>query len=360
MDTHVLEDMARGGFEMVIAVHDRRSRLRAFLALHDTSPGLALGGLRRWSYRSEDEALRDCLRLAEGMTYKCALAGLPAGGAKLVLLDAPELDLERAYEHVGELVQSLGGRFCTGPDVGTGERELAWVARRTGFVTRPGVEGPGDLADATAEGVFAGIGAALRHLDGEAELAGRRIVVQGVGSVGRRLAARLCAAGAEVLCSDIDLERGWDAARELGVELVDPSRELEVPCDVFAPCALGGIVHDLSIERLRCRIVAGAANNVLARELHADRLHARGILYAPDFAISSGALLRGGIFQLEGRRASLEEIGRRIEQTLASIFERAREEELPPARVALVEARQRMELARRSRERSPRRAIETS
>ena len=170
MDTHLLDDMARGGFEMVIAIHDRRSKLRGFLAIHDSTPGLALGGIRRWAYRSEDEALRDCLRLAEGMSYKCALAGLPAGGAKLVLLDAPDLDLERAYEHVGELLQSLGGRFCTGPDVGTGERELGWVGRCTEFVTLPGPEGPGALAAATAVGVFAAIGVALQELDGCKEL----------------------------------------------------------------------------------------------------------------------------------------------------------------------------------------------
>lgn len=346
METHVLEAMARGGFERVVALHDRRSGLRGFLAVHDTSVGPAFGGIRRWSYRGEGEALRDCMRLARAMTQKCALADLPAGGGKLVLLDLPDVDWERAYEYVGGIVEEHAGRFFTGPDLGTGERELGWVARRTAFVARPGPEGPGELAEATAEGVFAGIAAALRHADGEEDWPRRRVVLQGVGEVGRRLALRLRRAGARVAAADVDARRARAAARALDLDVVDPSRELELPCDVFAPCALGGILHDLSIERLRCRIVAGAANNVLARAAHAERLHARGILYVPDFVINSGALVRGALFQLQGRREPLERIGAGIGATVTELLERARLQQAPPARVAAIEARRRVELRR--------------
>ena len=181
MGVHILDAMAREGFEEVLALHDRASGVRGFLGIHDSTRGSAFGGIRRWSYLDEDQALRDCLRLARAMSHKCALAGLPVGGGKLVLLDRPDLDLERAYSAVGDLVERLNGRFYTGPDVGTGPAELAAVAARTRFVTDPGPKGPGELSEATAEGVFRGIGATLRHLDGAEDWPRRTVVVQGLG-----------------------------------------------------------------------------------------------------------------------------------------------------------------------------------
>jgi len=343
MGIQILHAMAREGFEEVLAIQDRRSKLRAFLGIHDTSRGPAFGGVRRWVYRDEEQALLDCLRLARGMTHKCVLAGLPAGGGKLVMLDHPELDARLAYLHVGELVERLGGRFNTGPDVGTGTQELSWIAERTRFVTRPGGEGPGQLVDSTCEGVVAGMAATLRHIDGEEDWPRRTVVVQGLGGVGRGVAARLRIRGARVLASDLDSERAASVASEIDLELVDPATELDAECDVLAPCAMGGILHDLSIERLRCRVVAGGANNVLARSVHGDRLHERGILFAPDIVITSGALIRGALFQLEGRREPPEAIGGRIADCLAGILERAREERRPTARVALDEADERLE-----------------
>ncbi len=186
MSIHVLDAMAREGFELVMALHDRRSRLRGFLGIHDSTQGPAFGGIRRWSYQTEDQALRDCLRLARAMTHKCALTGLPAGGGKLVVIDRHDMDVEAAYEYVGDVLRSLNGRFHSGPDVGTGERELAWVANRTAAVTRPEPYGPGLLAEATCAGVVHGIAAALRHLDGSEDWTSRTIVVQGLGEVGSR------------------------------------------------------------------------------------------------------------------------------------------------------------------------------
>lgn len=347
MGVHILDAMSREGFEEVVALHDRGSNLRAFYAIHDTSRGPAFGGVRRWGYYDEDQALRDVLRLSRAMTYKAALADLEAGGAKLVILDRPDLEPQAAYRVIGDALERLNGRFYTGPDVGTGDQELGWIAERTQFVTRPGPEGPGQLAESTVAGVIAGMEAALRHLDGAVDWPRRTVVVQGLGEVGSGVARTLKRAGARVLAAEIDSERAETTARELDLELIDPSSEYDPPCDVFAPCALGGILHDLTLARLHCRIVAGGANNVLARALHGDRLQERGILYVPDFVINSGALIRGATFHLSGQRESVERIGQRVGRVVEQILSIAAADGLPPARVAVREAERRVDLHRR-------------
>jgi glutamate dehydrogenase/leucine dehydrogenase len=351
MAIQILDSMVRGGFEKVVALHDRRSGLRAFLAIHDTSAGPAFGGLRRWQYLDEEQALRDCLRLSRAMTHKCALLGLDAGGAKMVLVDHSGLDVSEAYRYVGRVVEDLDGSFYTGPDVGTGPRELAWVAEATSYVTDPGERGPGDLSGATANGVFAGLAATLRHMDGEEDWTRRTVVIQGLGGVGERLAERLVQMGARVVGSDIDPERAALVSRRLSIETVDRAREFETECDVFAPCAMGGILHDVTVKRLRARAVAGAANNVLARMAHGDQLFRRGVLYAPDFAINSGALILGALFHLNGEREPTREIERRVGSAIGDVLARAAEENMPPARVALREAERRIALRRGSIER---------
>lgn len=347
MGVHILEAMAREGFEEVAALHDRSSNLRGFLAVHDTSRGPAFGGIRRWAYYDEDQALRDCLRLARAMTFKAALAGLEAGGAKLVIFDRPDLEVTEAYRFIGDVVERLAGRFYTGPDVGTGARELGWVAERTGFVTRPGPEGPGELAASTCAGVVAGMESALRFLDGDVDWPARTVVVQGLGEVGARVARMLAHRGARVLAAETDAERARAVQAEIELELIDPSSEYDPPCDVFAPCALGGILHDLTLTRLRCRVIAGAANNVLARPLHGDRLHEQGILYVPDFVINSGALIRGATFHLSGVREELDRIGARVGAITDVILRLSGEEQLPPVRVAVREAERRLHAERR-------------
>lgn len=338
MDIHVLDALARGGFEEVIALSDRNSGLRGFLAIHDTSDGPALGGIRRWHYRSENEALRDVLRLSRAMTHKCVLLGLSAGGGKMVVPDHDRVDWRKAYRYIGDVVQRLNGRYYTGPDVGTGPAELAWVAERTEYVTRPDATGPGEMAESTAEGVFSGIAASLRHLEGEVDWPARVVVVQGLGAVGGLLTERLVGVGAKVIGVDIDPKRAEEFRARLGIEIVDPSLEFDIECDVFAPCALGGILHDLTVPRLACRVVAGGANNILAKPIHGDALHARGILYAPDFVINSGALIRGARFHLEDRRESVATIGEHIGHTLSDLLTVAQAEDRPPARHAFDEA----------------------
>ncbi len=342
MSPPILDAMAREGFEQVIAVHDRRSGLKAFLTIHNTALGPAFGGVRRFAYRDERDSLMDCMRLARAMTFKCALAELPAGGAKIVIHESGGEDWEAAYRHLGDVVQQLGGIFYTGPDVGTGEQELRWMVERTSFVTDPGAGGPGLLPECTAQGVFFGIAQALRHLDGEEDWPKRRIVVQGLGSVGALLAERLVATGARVAGADIDGEHARRVASDLGLEHVEAASVLDQECDVFAPCAMGGLVHDLTVERLSCRIVAGAANNVLARPLHGDDLHDRGILLVPDFILNSGALIRGVHFHLEDRRVDPEDIGHRVGQSVNQILERAKDQDSSPTRVAVAMAEERV------------------
>lgn len=346
MPVEILDTLVRQGFEQVTALHDRRSGLRAFLAIHDTSAGPAFGGIRVWNYGREEEALRDCLRLARAMTAKCVMAGLAAGGAKLVVLDGPDLDRPAAFRHLGRLVDGLSGRFYTGPDVGMGAQELGWVSEGTRFVTDPGPAGPGLLPESTSAGVVAGIAAALRQLDGEEDWPRRTVVVQGLGEVGSRVAGELRRLGARVLAAELDGDRAERTCSELDLEPLDPAREFDPECDVFAPCALGGILHDLSIVRLRCRIVAGAANNVLASPVHGQRLFERGILYVPDFLINAGALIRGARFHLTGARDDVQAIGERVGGAVSEVLALALHEELPPIEVAEREAERRLEAIR--------------
>lgn len=341
--------MARQGFEQVLAVQDETSGLRGFLGLHDTSAGPAFGGIRRFAYRDENAALIDCLRLSRAMSYKCVLNDVPGGGAKLVLLDRPEADKARTYRAIGRMVEGLGGRYYAGPDVGTGSEELAWVAEETDYVTRPGVEGPGDLAEATAGGVFASIAAALRSRDGDERWGDRRICLQGVGRVGEKLARRLIELGVHVLASEADEERRAELERSLDLEWVDSSSEFGVEADVFAPCAMGGVLHDLSIERLSPKIVCGAANTPLARSRHADILHRRGVLFVPDALASAGALIRGSTFHLEGEAASLASIEARIGRTVEGFLTEAASLDVAPWRLAKEDAERRIRANRHRR-----------
>ncbi len=252
----------------------------------------------------------------------------------MVVFEDPRMDLEGAYRHIGTCIERLGGRYYAGPDVGTGMRELAWVADETSFVTRPGDHGPGDLPSSTARGVFAGMAAGLKHLDGEFDWTAKTIVFQGIGSVGWMLAERLRDLGARVVAADLDEETAERAQGEPGIELVEAGTELDLSCDVFCPCAMGGVLHDLSIQRLRARMVCGAANNLLARSHHAESLHERGILYMPDFVVNGGAVLRGAGFHLNGRATPLDEIEVRIGNIATEVLRMAKEQEASPFSVA--------------------------
>jgi len=291
----VLQVMREMGHERLLVCSQPEAGLEALIAVHSTVLGPGLGGCRMWPYGDFAAAATDALRLARGMTYKAAAAGIPLGGAKAVILgDARREKSEQLFRAFGRCVASLGGDYITAEDVGTSAADMSWIAQETPWVTGKPLEmgGGGDPSPVTALGVLQGIRAASERTWGTADLAGRSVSVQGLGSVGRYLAGYLREAGAKVFGCDIDEEACRRARDEHGVEVVAPEEIYDLACDVFAPCALGAILNDRTIPRLRARVVAGGANNQLADPArHGGELARRGILYAPDFVINAGGLI---------------------------------------------------------------------
>lgn len=306
------------------------------VCVHSTQLGPAMGGTRMKTYATPANAVEDAMRLAAGMTRKLAVLGLPCGGGKAVLAvpALPEGDQRRRLvTRYAELIDSLGGSFVTGPDVNTGEADMDVIGERTRYVfcRSVGNGGSGDPSLHTALGVFHGIRATLRQAHDSDDLAGRTVLVQGAGSVGAKLAGLLADAGATVLVSDIDEER----ARATGGSLVAPEAVIGTQCDVYAPCALGATLTEESIPRLRCRAVAGAANNQLATPEDAERLRAAGILYAPDYVINGGGALHGiGFEWLDWDAEQVDREVAGIADTLTRIYEQAAAEGITTAAAA--------------------------
>ena len=284
--------------EEVVFWSDKRVGLKAIVAIHSTALGPALGGVRMWPYLSEEEALLDVLRLSEAMTYKSSLAGLSFGGGKAVVIGDPLKDKsEQLYRAFGKFVNSLGGKYITAEDVGTTVADMTAVHQETTYVVGlPTAEhGSGDPSPMTAFGVYQGIKACCRICFGSDDLKGRCIAIQGVGKVGFNLASLLARDKARLIATDLDSERASKVAVKLGIELVEPDQIYGVACDVFAPCALGAIINDETIDQMRCRIIAGAANNQLADERHGYELTELNILYAPDYVINAGGIINVAI-----------------------------------------------------------------
>ena len=304
--------------------------MRSIIAIHDTTFGPALGGCRMWPYGSEDEAVEDVLRLARGMTYKAALAGIALGGGKSVIIGDPAREKSEAlFESFGRFVAGLGGRYIVAEDVGTSVADMQAVRRETEHVRGIPETGGGDPSPVTAFGVYHGVRAAVRHRLGRATLAGVRIAVQGLGHVGMELCRRLAADGADLTVSDINREAVEAALAALPARAVEPDEIVGLEADVFAPCAMGAGLSDETVPRLQVSVVAGAANNQLAEDRHGAMLRARGILYAPDYAINAGGLINisheGGSY--DRARALAEAAG--IYDTLTELFVRADREDLP-------------------------------
>jgi leucine dehydrogenase len=341
-------DAGRGeGHERVALGEDDGAGYRAVVAVHSTALGPALGGTRLWNYASVGEAVDDALRLSRGMTYKNALAGLPFGGGKSVIIaDGRSVDREKLFRAHGRFVETFKGAYVTAEDVGTTPADMERVARETRHVAGLAALS-GDPSPHTARGVFRAMQAAARFRWGADSLAGRTVTVQGCGSVGLNLARELRRAGARLVVADVDEERARRAAQELDAQLVAPGEITDAGADVFAPCALGGVINDETISRLRVEIVCGAANNQLREARHGDALHARGILYAPDYAANAGGVINGCRELLGWTPEQSSEKINSLYDTLLDIFRLARGENIPTHAAAdrLAEARLRAGVA---------------
>ena len=327
---NVIEDLIRSWDGEEVALHyDHPSGAWMFVCIHSTKRGPAGGGTRMKVYPTPGDGLADAMRLSEGMTMKMAATDIPFGGAKAVIAvrELPEGDeRRRLLLRYGDLAASLGGNFQTGPDMNTTIADMDVIAERHDHVYCRSLEhgGSGDPGPYTARGVFHGIRASAGHVFGSTELAGRRTLVQGVGDVGERLAEQLAAAGASVLVTDIDGERAASLAERIGAETVPPETALELECDVYAPCAVGATLNATTIPQLRCRIVAGCANNQLAEPEDAERLRDRGILYAPDYVINAGGVIYAwGTESLGWDAERVEARIAAIGESLAEIYARA-------------------------------------
>ncbi|HEX7051666.1 MAG TPA: Glu/Leu/Phe/Val dehydrogenase [Longimicrobiales bacterium] len=325
----IFELIGQYDHEQVVFCYEPAADYRGIIAIHDTTLGPALGGTRFWNYENDRDAIIDVLRLSRGMTYKAAVAGLNLGGGKSVIIGDPKrVRREALFRAHGRFVESLGGRYITAEDVGTSVEDMDYVHMETENVT--GIaDRSGDPSPVTAYGVYRGIKAAARERFGSDALGGIRIAVQGLGHVGYNLCADLAAEGARLIVTDIDEERTQKAAKDFGAEAVAPDKIYSVDAQIFAPCALGAVVNDVTIPQFRFEIIAGAANNQLAEERHGDELARRGILYAPDYVINAGGLINvyGELNHWTPERAKRK--AGEIYDTLTQIFELAKEQGIP-------------------------------
>ena len=328
---------------------DKATGLRAIVAIHDTRLGPSLGGCRFIHYDSDEAAVVDALRLARGMTYKAALAGLPHGGGKsVIMLPSQHFDRVALFRAFGKFIDDLRGHYITAEDSGTGLEDMEVIRSVTKWVTGvdPSHGGSGDPSPFTALGVRRGIEACVEHKLGRATLAGVHVVVQGVGHVGYHLCKELHEQGAKLTVADVDPLKAERAHRELGAKLVPLEGIFDVDCDVFAPCALGSALNDDTIPRLKARIVAGAANNQLALPRHGDDLHARGILYAPDYAINAGGLINVAQEAVGYDEKKAREKTLKIHGTIAEIVDRSEKLKAPTHKVADMLVEERLAAAR--------------
>lgn len=303
-DLEIFGQLAKHDHEQVVFCHDNETELKAIIGIHNTVLGPALGGTRMWKYTSDADALHDVLRLARGMTYKAAISGLNLGGGKAVIIgDADKLKNEALLRRFGRFVESLNGKYVTAEDVNMSPEDMEYIAMETKHVTglSESVGGGGDPSPVTAYGVYVGMKAAVKKAFGSDSLEGKRISVQGTGHVGMFLLEYLVKENAKLYVSDFNEKRALKAASKFGAEPVGLDEIYDLDVDIYSPCALGATINDATINRLRCQIIAGAANNQLDDEsLHGERLIKRGIIYAPDFLINAGGLINVGIDYLGG------------------------------------------------------------
>jgi len=322
--------------ELVAFKCDKKAGLKAIIAIHNTNLGPALGGCRIFPYGSEEDALVDVLRLSRSMSYKSALAGLPLGGGKAVIIADPRRDKTPALLWaMGDFVESLAGKFIVAEDSGTTVEDIRLMAERTAHISgMVGAKHGGDPSPTTGYGVFIGLVEAVKHKLGKSSLKGVKVAIQGCGNVGYNLAERLLETGAIVYAADVSSHAIGRAVEELGVIAVEPQNIFTLDVDVFSPCAMGAVLNDKTIAALRASIVAGSANNQLAEARHADDLREKGILYAPDFVINVGGLIDAYYQRTGATYQQLKDHVDRVGQTLGTIFERATKESRNTSEIA--------------------------
>lgn len=324
--------MEEHGHEQLMVFGDASTGLRGAIAIHDTTLGPALGGLRIWPHATEQDGIMDVLRLSEAMTLKSAAAGLDLGGGKAIIMrNAARDKTEALLRSFGTKVDSLNGKYITTEDVGTTTADMQWVARETNYVTGLPSEsgGSGDPSPMTSYGLYQGLLATAQYLWGSDDLSGMRVVLMGLGKVGNYLLPYLKGEGAVIYGTDIDQDRVERAQNQFGLVPISPDEVFNYECDIFVPCALGGILNDETVPQLRCKAVCGGANNQLLEPRHADDLAARDILYAPDYIVNAGGVIN--VSHEIGRSYSAEEARRKTGQiynTLTTVYENAKTESI--------------------------------
>jgi leucine dehydrogenase len=330
----IFSQMQTMGHEQILLSHDPSCGYLGIIAIHDTTLGPALGGTRFWQYASTDEAITDALRLARGMTYKSAVAGINLGGGKSVIMgDNKRVDREALFRAHGRFIETLGGRYITAEDIGTSPADMEYIKLETDHVA--GLLGlSGDPSPVTAYGVYVGMKAAAKVRWGSDSLAGKTVAVQGAGKVAYHLMQHLHAEGTKIIFTDIDAEKVKRAVQEFGARPVDPDAIYDQDADIFSPNALGATINDHTLPRLKVEIIGGGANNQLAEDRHGNELEKRGILYAPDYVINGGGVINvyGELHRWPVERAK-QKAGE-IYETLLRIFEIAKRERIPTYQAA--------------------------
>ncbi|TKH07275.1 Glu/Leu/Phe/Val dehydrogenase [Peribacillus simplex] len=339
-------------YEQLLFCQDKQSGLKAIIAIHDTTLGPALGGTRMWTYASEEDAIEDALRLSRGMTYKNAAAGLNLGGGKTVIIGDPRKDKnEEMFRAFGRYIQGLNGRYITAEDVGTTVEDMDLIHEETNFVTgiSPAFGSSGNPSPVTAYGVYRGMKAAAKEAFGTDSLEGKVVAVQGVGNVSYNLCRHLHEEGAKLIVTDINKESVARAVESFGATAVNPDEIYGVDCDIYAPCALGAVINDDTINQIKAKVIAGAANNQLKESVHGDQIHEKGIIYAPDYVINAGGVINVADELLGYNRERALKKVETVYDTIERVIEIAKRDQIPTYKAADRMAEERIARMRNSR-----------
>ncbi|WP_413362578.1 Leu/Phe/Val dehydrogenase [Lysinibacillus sp. 3P01SB] len=348
----IFKYMEKYDYEQLIMCQDKESGLKAIIAIHDTTLGPALGGCRMWTYASEEQAIEDALRLARGMTYKNAAAGLNLGGGKTVIIGDPFKDKnEEMFRALGRFIQGLNGRYITAEDVGTTVSDMDIIHEETNYVTgiSPAFGSSGNPSPITAYGVYLGMKAAAKEAFGEESLEGKKIAVQGLGNVAYTLCEYLHRDGAQLIVTDINQNAIDRVVENFDAVAVAPDEIYKQDVDIFAPCALGAIINDETIPQLKAKVIAGSANNQLQESRHGQILHEKGILYAPDYVINAGGVINVADELYGYNRDRAMKRVETIYESLTKIFAISKEEDIPTYAAANRLAEQRIARVAKSR-----------